>query len=1302
VGKVAQILKQFRNEPGVNEQSFVINYLSSKRIAKDANSLGGIEQKLDNADPSTWEKTGNREPHNQFGIDDATNWKESDHPRAPDGKFGSGGAGGAKSESKSESRNDGETDKQFAKRVVDKRAAPEKLPEDHSKYFEMEGSTVVPLDELVSSKTDEENAQGAENGAKRMDAAAKGELSKRGPITVEKQADGKYKITDGNGTYSTVKKYGWKSLPVKIEGGTYKPGVSATGLDASDAKKKEWASASPIKTIDDLFAQASGNQAALGKVGDALAAKHGIKFANPGIKGRARTQEKVDQGKPPGRINDVVRGGFSIDKPDQGDAIVKDLAEHFEVADEGWAMTPTGYFDRKVMVRFPGGQVGEVQIWHPDLLRDKEEKGHKIYEEWRSLPNGDPRRAELELAQKSLYGQTFSGLAPEWKALFGKGANDGNLASNAAFDSTRAPIPTSMDGAGIHASLRKTHASPGRYKAGSPSHAQNVTFDISVILNSHAILQSFRRVYANDAEIAKDASPEGPYFSKWSSKPSFVLQTLIRGKPTVVIVTQGQQPSDGTVFPNMHSAKSWLRENGYGLNRAQDAKDTRPSWAMKGELPKVNNEHTVRWMTVLSHDGATMYKDRSIPDTIENNGKQLDTSQPLLRHEAAEYEWMQTMVSDFIDAHGREPDGDERKQIYLDAHKKAGNVSEKKWIEENGYDWKSWESWCRGEESRIENEHDTDPPPDVDVKPFPHSHNDLETTVTGDEKFQLALDAQSVREFDADGRLHVATTHISKATVNPYLGHEIPGWEMLGLDPNKIYFLLRDPDELRKAAPTFNGIPVLNQHVPVSAESHPKEYVIGSTGNEADFNGVYLDNSLNIWPQEDISGIESETKKELSSAYRYTPDMTPGVFQGKRYDGVMREIVGNHVAVVKEGRAGADVVVGDSNAAIKERQEAIRMANPKLSKQAAIAIGVLSSAIRPKLAADAKLNLRPIFAGVTAKNFGERKPAILAGLTKSLKGKLAQDATIGEVAELLDMIEAHGANEGMDTDKEVGPMAGKSMEAAAEPVGEPVKPQNQVATPMEGEGGGEEDELQDEEHEENEMADPAGKVEALLKGKVDDATLAQVCELMRGAPAGATDADGGEEKLKELGAADALEEDPNKGKGTGTGEGSPGGSGKNGGASDEMEDVRNDQTKADRMAKDDPPPFKGMPKVGGKMVTQDAMNAAIKAATAANTKNILQTQREVREAEKFIRPWVGDIAIACDSANDVFKAALTALNVEGVDKIHPSAYRTILELHPKPGERRASESQSSHVAMDSATVDDYDTMFPDASRIGLM
>ena len=174
--------------------------------------------------------------------------------------------------------------------------------------------------------------------------------------------------------------------------------------------------------------------------------------------------------------------------------------------------------------------------------------------------------------------------------------------------------------------------------------------------------------------------------------------------------------------------------------------------------------------------------------------------------------------------------------------------------------------------------------------------------------------AASARTYDVDGRLHVARSNISKANVCTYNGSEIPDSQSLGLDPNRVYKLLRDPKELESAAATFNNIPVLSQHVPVSAEDHQPDLVVGSTGTDAEFVVPYLTNSLVIWSQDAIDAIESEAQKELSCAYRYTADMTPGTYMGRSYDGVMRGIVGNHLAIVPEGRAGSDVVVADGRA----------------------------------------------------------------------------------------------------------------------------------------------------------------------------------------------------------------------------------------------------------------------------------------------------------------------------------------------------------------------------------------------------
>ena len=191
-------------------------------------------------------------------------------------------------------------------------------------------------------------------------------------------------------------------------------------------------------------------------------------------------------------------------------------------------------------------------------------------------------------------------------------------------------------------------------------------------------------------------------------------------------------------------------------------------------------------------------------------------------------------------------------------------------------------------------------------------------TGASDSKDRLAMDRATVRSFDEDGRMRVAVTNISKANVCPYKGDEIPGWDkenkvhLLGLDPEKTYMLLRDPEELRKSVKTWNGIQLLLIHRPVDAEDHGKEEIVGTTGTNAEFADPYLRNSLVFWTKDGIELVESEEQQEISCGYHYDPDMTPGTFNGEPYDGVMRNIRGNHVAIVEEGRAGPDVVVADT------------------------------------------------------------------------------------------------------------------------------------------------------------------------------------------------------------------------------------------------------------------------------------------------------------------------------------------------------------------------------------------------------
>lgn len=503
----------------------------------------------------------------------------------------------------------------------------------------------------------------------------------------------------------------------------------------------------------------------------------------------------------------------------------------------------------------------------------------------------------------------------------------------------------------------------------------------------------------------------------------------------------------------------------------------------------------------------------------------------------------------------------------------------------------------------------------------------------------LAFDRASVRTKDGDGRLHVQLANISKATVNPYLGSEIPDGEQLGLDPKKIYYLLRDPEELAKAAATFNGLPLLLKHKPTSAQDHPREDTIGAVGNDASFESPYLRNSLVVWDGSAIDGIESDLQRELSCSYRYRPDMTPGVFDGMRYDGVMRDIVGNHVALVEDGRAGSDVLVGDSNEEIAKMTETTTL-NRKLAQTIlanaarTVSIQALSTYLRPRLAKDAKINLGLAFDGVTGAKFKDSKPKIAKSIRDQAKGKLAKDASLDDVEKVLDMLDGHEVDAG---DESVSQEQHNAMAAAAEG-------NSNLDIPKKvGEEFTEKD-----------------------KGKGFDASEG-LGNFLRGKGMSEDDVSGA---LATLNPPEVMDEDL-----------------------DEEEKKRKEdeaKKKAEDAEKEDKKD----------MVDKKAMDAAIKVASDATAKRIREEQRAIRTAENDVREWVGDLShLAFDSAEGVYRKAAEILKIPDAKTIHGSALKSVINVYPKAGARPHSKDPA--LAMDADSVKEFETRFPHASRIGV-
>ena len=495
-----------------------------------------------------------------------------------------------------------------------------------------------------------------------------------------------------------------------------------------------------------------------------------------------------------------------------------------------------------------------------------------------------------------------------------------------------------------------------------------------------------------------------------------------------------------------------------------------------------------------------------------------------------------------------------------------------------------------------------------------------------DARVTFAIDrAPENRTKTEDGHLHVRRNHISKANVCPYLGNEIPDADKLGLDPGKTYQLYRHPDELKKAAPTFNNLPILSKHVPITSEMPERHLWEGTTGTDAEWNDPYLDNSLALWTQDAVDGVESEDederKKELSCAYRYDADMTPGrTPDGTPYDGVMRNIRGNHVALVPTGRTGHDVVVGDS-AINQETDMPKNLYLTTVSRRAAVARGALLVGLRPFLAKDAKIDLidvirKSVPSGITAKNWKAAKPKLIGALDAAFKGKLAKDASLEKM---------HGFVDSLDE-------------------------------PMEHEGA-----TDDEEDEEDKDlgvtrdAGPFDRIKALLDGKIDPEELEKIRMVL------------------EEGADAEPDEDDDK--------------------DTEQDDdaTATDKEARDKAARDKAARDKEGPEM--KPVTQKAMDAAVK----LTEQRTVERMNAMAEAREVVRPHVGALTQAFDSAEGVLRFALEQKGyaADAIKRAPIEALRAMVAALPDPTKPAAG----ARLAADAGDPGGFASRFPDAQRI---
>lgn len=176
-----------------------------------------------------------------------------------------------------------------------------------------------------------------------------------------------------------------------------------------------------------------------------------------------------------------------------------------------------------------------------------------------------------------------------------------------------------------------------------------------------------------------------------------------------------------------------------------------------------------------------------------------------------------------------------------------------------------------------------------------------------------AKDSESSRSTDINEFIEIKDNPISKVGVFPYLGSQISP----DLEPDKIYQVYRPEEELSdpETIDSFKLIPWTDEHAMLgSPESGltPAEQkgVHGVIGENVHFEDGYLKGNLKVFSTK-LAELIDAGKKELSIGYRCLYELASGVFKGQKYDAIQRQIRGNHLALVDEGRSGRDVAVLD-------------------------------------------------------------------------------------------------------------------------------------------------------------------------------------------------------------------------------------------------------------------------------------------------------------------------------------------------------------------------------------------------------
>jgi len=183
------------------------------------------------------------------------------------------------------------------------------------------------------------------------------------------------------------------------------------------------------------------------------------------------------------------------------------------------------------------------------------------------------------------------------------------------------------------------------------------------------------------------------------------------------------------------------------------------------------------------------------------------------------------------------------------------------------------------------------------------------------------------REMTADGYMVAKNSTLARTGVQQYRAYEL-GLDAEGMDPMRVIRLHRPAEEVfnPQSMASFESKPITIEHPSEPVTSDNWADLAKGEARDVNRSGEMMVATLIVKSKDAIDAIQSG-KNQLSNGYTFDLDMTPGTSaQGQAYDGVQRNIRGNHIAIVDAARCGSACRIADSqpNEGVTTMADALR------------------------------------------------------------------------------------------------------------------------------------------------------------------------------------------------------------------------------------------------------------------------------------------------------------------------------------------------------------------------------------------